>query len=116
MSLKAYQTTQRITDDPRQTEYRLFGEITAALVAAEKNNAKGGDLIGPIDWNQKLWRMLAADCLDDGNKLQPQVRANIVSLSLWVTRYSKKVMRESAPLEPLISVNRSIMEGLRGAA
>lgn len=116
MSLKAYQATQRITDDPRQTEYRLFGEITAALIEAQKKNAKGGDLVVPIDWNRQLWRMLAADCLDSGNKLPEQLRANIVSLSLWVTKYSKQVMRENAPIEPLISVNRSIMEGLRGAA
>ena len=44
------------------------------------------------------------------------MRAKIVSLSLWVTKYSKQVTREGAPLDPLIEVNRTIMQGLQGAA
>ncbi len=69
-----------------------------------------------VDWNRKLWRTLAADCLDDRNQLPQQLRANIVSLSLFVTRYSKDVTRNGAPLDPLIDINRTIMQGLQGAA
>lgn len=116
MTLKAYQNTQRIAEDPREIEYRLFGQVTHALVDAQRVGAKGGPLVEAISWNRKLWRMLAADCLDEGNRLPKEVRANIVSLSLWVTKYSKEVTRQGASLDPLISVNRSIMEGLRGAA
>ena len=116
MTLKAYQNTQRITEDPRQTEYRLFGQVTGALIDAQKKSAKGGSLVEAIDWNRRMWRTLAADCLDDRNQLPQEVRANIISLSLWVTKYSKQVTRQGAPLDPLISINRTIMEGLRGAA
>jgi len=69
-----------------------------------------------VDWNRKIWRTLAADCLDDRNKLPDGVWANIVSLSLFVTRYSKEVVRQGASLDPLIEINRSIMQGLQGAA
>ena len=44
MSLKAYQNTQRISEDPRQTEYRLFGQVTGALIDAQKTGASGGPL------------------------------------------------------------------------
>ena len=30
MTLKAYQSTQRIAENPRETEYRLFGQVTGA--------------------------------------------------------------------------------------
>jgi flagellar protein FlaF len=116
MTLQAYQNAQRISEDPRATEYRLFGQVTGALIDVRKNGAKGGPLAEAIDWNRRLWRTLAADCLDDSNKLPREVRAQIVSLSLWVTRYSKDVTRQGAPVDPLIEVNRTIMEGLRGAA
>jgi flagellar biosynthesis activator protein FlaF len=116
MTLKAYQDTQRITEDPRQTEYRLFGQITGALITAQRSGSGGGPLAEAIDWNRKLWRTLAADCLDDRNQLPQELRANIVSLSLWVTKYSKEVTRKGAPLDPLIDINRSIMQGLQGAA
>jgi len=116
MTLKAYQDTQRITEDPRQTEYRLFGQVTGALIAAQRAGTMGGPLAEAVDWNRKLWRTLAADCLDEHNQLPDGVRANIVSLSLWVTRYSKEVTRKGASLDPLIDVNRTIMQGLKGAA
>ena len=116
MTLRAYQNAQRISEDPRQTEYRLFGQVTGALINAQKVHASGGCLIETIDWNRRVWRTLAADCLDEHNQLPEGVRAQIVSLSLWVNKYSKEVTRQGAPLDPLIAVNRTIMEGLRGAA
>lgn len=116
MTIKAYQNTQRIAEDPRQTEYRLFGQVTGALITAQRAGTTGGPLAEAVDWNRKLWRTLAADCLDDRNQLPQGLRANIVSLSLWVTKYSKEVTRKGASLDPLIDVNRSIMQGLEGAA
>ena len=116
MTLQAYKNTQRITEEPRTTEYRLFGQVTGALIDVQKAGQEGGPLVDAIDWNKKLWRTLAADCMDDRNQLPQEVRAKIVSLSLWIAKYSRKVTREGASLDPLIQVNRTIMQGLRGAA
>jgi flagellar protein FlaF len=116
MSLKAYQNTQRISEDPRQTEYRLFGQVTGALIDAQQTGKRGGPLAETLDWNRTVWRALASDCLDDRNQLTREVRAHIVSLSMWVAKYSKQVSRNGAPLEPLIEINRTIMQGLQGAA
>jgi flagellar protein FlaF len=116
MSLKAYQNVQRAVEDPRATEYRLFGQVTGALIEAKTQNAVGAPLVEAIDWNRRLWRTLAADCMDDRNSLSQDVRAKIVSLSLWVSKYSRSVTREKAPLDPLIEINRTIMQGLQGSA
>jgi flagellar protein FlaF len=40
------------------------------------------------------------------------LRGQIISLAMWVARYSSEVLREGADLEPLIDVNRTMMEGL----
>ena len=116
MSLKAYKAAQAATEDPRVTEYRLFGQVTGALIDVQKAGQNGGPLVDVIDWNKKLWRTLAADCMDERNQLPQEVRAKIVSLSLWIAKYSRQVTRDGAPLEPLIEVNRTIMQGLKGAA
>ena|ERR1700742_152097 len=116
MTLQAYQNTQRITEDSRSTEYRLFGQVTGALIDVQKEGRAGPPLVDAIDWNKRLWRTLAADCMDDRNQLPQDVRAKIVSLSLWIAKYSRRVTREGASLEPLIEVNRTIMQGLKGAA
>jgi len=34
--LQAYQKTQRQSETPRDTEYRLFGQVTHALIEADK--------------------------------------------------------------------------------
>lgn len=115
MSLKAYQSVQAATEDPRVTEYRLFGQVTGALLNAREAGAVGTQLIEAIDWNRQLWRTLAADCMDDRNSLTQDVRAKIISLSLWVSKYSRSVAREKAPLDPLIEINRTIMQGLQAS-
>ena len=116
MSHQAYKNTQRVTEDPRATEYRLFGQVTGALIDVQTKGATGGPLAEVLDRNGKLWRTLAADCMDDRNQLPKEVRAKIISLSLWITKYSKQVTREGAPVTPLIEINRTIMQGLQGAA
>ena len=116
MTLQAYQNTQRITEDSRSTEYRLFGQVTGALLDVQKAGDHGSPLVEAVDWNKKLWRTLAADCMDDRNRLPQDVRAKIVSLSLWIAKYSRQVTRNGASLDPLIQVNRNMMQGLKGAA
>jgi flagellar protein FlaF len=116
MTLQAYQNIQRVVEDPRATEYRLFGQVTGALLDAKTSNAQGVPLIQAIDWNKRMWRTLAADCMDDRNALTEDLRAKIISLSLWVSKYSRRVTREKAPLDPLIEINRTVMQGLQSSA
>ena len=116
MTLQAYKNTQAATEDPRATEYRLFGQVTGALINAKSGNAQGAPLVEAVDWNKRLWRTLAADCMDNRNSLTEDVRAKIISLSLWVAKYSRSVTREKAPIDPLIEINRTIMQGLQGSA
>ena len=116
MSFQAYQQAAQKADTPRQTEYRLFGDVTRALMEAA--GAPDDDIearITALDWNRRLWRTLAADCMDDRNTLTEDVRAKIISLSLWVAKYSRSVTREKAPLDPLIEINRTIMQGLQAS-
>jgi flagellar protein FlaF len=116
MTLKTYQKAQAAADNPRSTEYRLFGQVTGALMSADRAGLKGAELADAIDWNRRMWSTLAIDCMDESNQMSRELRAQIISLSLWVTRYSSQVMQEGAPLEPLIDINRNIMQGLKSAA
>jgi len=116
MSLKTYQKAQVAVENPRKIEYRLFGQITGALMDARTAGAKGMPLIDVIDRNRRLWSVLAGDCMSDGNQLPRELRAQIVSLAIWVSKYSTDVTQKGAPLDPLIDVNRNIMQGLQSAA
>lgn len=112
MSLTAYQKAQLATEDSRSTEYRLFGLVTTALMDVAREAKGSAKLAEAVDWNRRMWNTLAADCADDNNLLPPQVRAQIISLSLWVGRYSSQVIRGRATIDPLVDINRTIMQGL----
>jgi flagellar protein FlaF len=119
MSVQAYQQATARSETPRDIEYRLFGQVTRALITAAA--ADSGDLAGrmdALDWNRRLWSVLAADCASDGNRLPQSLRANIISLSLWVNRHTSAIMRNEAEFAPLIDVNKLMMQGLepRGEA
>ena len=68
--------------------------------------------IDALDWNRRLWSALATDCSDSGQPADKPLRAQIISLSLFVGRHSSAVMRGEEDFEPLIDINRSIMQGL----
>lgn len=112
MSLDAYAKRQQATESPRETEYRLFARVTAAMIEARDKGLKGGALMESLDWNRRLWSTLALDCSQPGNQLPEQTRAQIISLSIYVSKTVSKVMRGEAHIDDLISLNRIIMEGL----
>ena len=110
MSLRSYEIAQNTTEEPRRTEYRLFAQVTKALMDAVAGGA--GDAAQAVHWNRRMWMALQADCADESNVLNDQTRAGIISLAIWVDKHSRKVLRGEAQVQPLIDVNRSIMEGL----
>ena len=113
MSLQAYKTAATRAESPREMEYRLFGQVTRALMhASTVDKSDITTRIDAIDWNRRLWSTLARDCSEPGNALPPQVRASIISLSLFVGRHSSVVMRGEDDFETLIEINKIMMQAL----
>ena len=117
MSLQAYQQASARAESPREMEYRLFGQVTRALMdastAPETDLAKRMDA---LDWNRRLWATLASDCANPDNGLPAPLRAQLISISLFVSRHSSAVMRKEEDFQPLIDINRMIMQGLAPAS
>jgi flagellar protein FlaF len=116
MSLQAYQKAAEQAEGPKQTEYRLFGLVTRALMeAAEKdeNDIKGR--MRALHWNRRLWTAIAGDCANPENLLPMELRASIISLGIWVDKHTSAVMQRQEQIQPLIDINRIIMQGLGGA-
>ena len=112
MSIKAYQRAATQAEAPRDLEYRAFGQVTAQLVRMKEEKAATAVIAVAIDANRRLWNVLAADCSVPENQLPLPLRGQIISLALWVARYSSDVVRHGADIEPLIDINRTMMQGL----
>jgi flagellar biosynthesis activator protein FlaF len=113
MSLQAYQQAVSRAESPRDTEYRLFAQVTRALLeAAGKDPRDLKGRIDALDWNRRMWSTLAADCAHPENRLPEPLRASIISLSIWVSKHTSLVIRCEDDIDPLIEINRMIMQGL----
>lgn len=113
MGLQAYRQAAQRAENPREAEYRLFGQVTRALLEAEQLDP--ADIAGrmdALDWNRRMWSALATDCSGPDNALPQGLRAQIISLSLWVNRHTSAVMRREETIEPLVEINRIMMQGL----
>ena len=116
MSIDKYKAAQATTENPRQTEYRLFADVTKALISLKnsenKNGFKGPDFYKNVDWNRRLWLALQMDLAQEDNRFHDELKSNLISISLWVDKQTRAVMKGEASLDTLISINRTIMEGL----
>ena len=113
MSLQAYQQAATRAESPRETEYRLFAQVTLALMdAAKADPSDVSARLDALDWNRRVWTVMGEDCANPANALPEATRAQIISLSLFVHRTTSQVMRREAELEVLVDLNRTMMQGL----
>ena len=114
MSLRAYQQATARGEEPRSAEYRLFGQVTRALLEAEQ--AAADDIktrIDALDWNRRLWSALASDCSAPENVLPPAVPTSHL-LSIWVRLHSIPYAPRGGDRPPFY-VTRIIMRARRSA-
>jgi len=116
MSIKAYQTNQTRADTPAQVEYRLLAEVTRRLLSIE--DVKAPKATETVYENITVWSTFASDLMMPENPLPDPLKAQLISLFLWVQRHSRQVLRGEASVAPLVDVNKAIMAGLaeQGAA
>lgn len=113
--LKAYQGAQNKNMTPREAEAMAFTKAAAMMEEAKRNPGEENLLAQALRFNQLFWTILQADISDPNNALPNELKANIMSLSIFVDRQSSKasLSRDPADLDSLISINRNLAMGLR---
>lgn len=112
MSVAAYQKANQNTETPRQTEYRAFAIFTRAMEEADREDDTMAR-IRAVANNRRLWLTLQMDLLSEENGLPDDLRGRLLSIAIWVGRYSLKAMKGEASVAPLITVNKQIMDGMK---
>ena len=106
MSVTAYKRTISHTEEPRQIERRILASVTSRLeVACEAFDSQQekperlrilADGLREILWeNQRIWLTFKADLAEAENGLSAELRAALISLSLWVETHTKGVLAGS---------------------
>jgi flagellar protein FlaF len=110
MSIDAYRRRKESAESPRELERRAFTTAIGKLIEGKEKGGRA--LIEACFLNSQLWTTLMVDLALPDNALSEPLKARLISISIWVQRYTPQVMRGTASPDPLISVNRSILEGL----
>lgn len=108
-----YKSVQTNKDDPRDLEYRLLAQVTGALLNARDNIDNAKQRVDAAKWNRDVWAALRQDLVSDNNQLPKELRASLISISLWIEKEALRVMEGSGDIDALIDVNRNIMAGLK---
>lgn len=95
-------------------EYDLFSRVTARLTDAAKTKSTNfPKLAKAVHDNRSLWTAITTDVLLPENGLPDALRAQFVSLNIFVQSHSGKILRDAASVRPLIEINLCILRGLR---
>lgn len=112
MSVNAYVRAQKVAATPRSTEYRLMSEITGEMIAARDAGLAGVKLAPALHRNRQAWGLFRTMCQAPDNALPAELRAGIISLGMWVDKYTSLVITGREAIDELIAVNRAVIGGL----
>lgn len=95
----------------RAAEAHAFNRAADLLEEASKGSPELVEQA--LKFNQLLWSLILADITEADNKLPVELKANIVSLGIFVEGQSDKFARgEKVDLSALANINRNLAEGL----
>ncbi|SCM72642.1 Flagellar FlaF family protein [uncultured Pleomorphomonas sp.] len=112
----AYQRVQT-TLGPRQLEAHLLLKAAAQLQSFKDNWSYDAEAVAEaLTLNRKLWTILGTSATEDSNPLSAELKENIGNLTVFVLKRTLEIMDDPSPekLSALITINRSLAQGLRG--
>ncbi len=116
MGARAYQRTMESIADPKASEAKVISAVTSGIERHAGEGRHSGALKDYLVKNQKLWVALRSDLASSDNPLPTDLKARLVSLSLWVDRQISAFLAGDGGIEEIVAVNRSVVAGLSGQA
>lgn len=113
--IAAYQQQQKRNLSPREIEAMAFTKAALLLEEAKGKTDSLEEFSKALRFNHLLWTIIQADLTEPANQLPPEIKANVMSLSIFVDKQTTKAMRSGVPkdLDILITINRNLAAGLR---
>lgn len=106
-----------LEDTPRQARERERAAIERAVELLGEAEAKGRrsrEAVDALLYLRRLWSVLIQDLASTENDLPETLRADLISIGLWVMREADLIrLEQSDNFSGLIEIMKSIGEGLR---
>lgn len=125
MSISVYKKTITSTPNPAEIERRILASAACELEqhaeafdqaesANDRMQVLSGGLRDALWENQRIWMTFAKLLKSPSSELPEALRADLISLSIFVTNTTSAVLGGKGSVAPLVALNRSMIEGLTG--
>ncbi len=100
--------------DAKDRERQLLSRSILLLTQAHKAGSGSMEAIEALSFTNRLWTTLIADLGNPDNALPKELRANLISVGLWLLRETEEVRQgRSQNFEGLIEVSQIIRDGIQ---
>jgi flagellar protein FlaF len=98
--------------DARRRERDAFDQVIGMLVTAQEKGAGSREGVEAVYALRKLWTVLMEDLASNDNALPDGLRANLISIGIWMLREAAAMGKEP-DFEAMIAINTMIRDGLK---
>ena len=104
--------------DKREMDAAAFSQAASVLDQARQNLDDRDLRERALKYNQLLWSIIQADVTGKDNTLSDSLKANLMSLSIFVDRQTSKALTDPTEeiFDSMININLNISEGLMEGA
>jgi flagellar protein FlaF len=100
--------------DARDRERQLLSRSIDMLIKASVAGANSNEAIAALNFTNRVWTSLMDDLGNPENALPKELRANLISIGLWLLRESEDIRQgRSESFEGLIEVSQIIRDGIQ---
>jgi flagellar protein FlaF len=100
--------------DARDRERQLLDRSILLLSEAQGAGPASKEAIEALHFTNRLWTTIIEDLGSEDNALSSELRANLISIGLWVLREAEEVRKgRSDNFEGLIEVSQIIRDGIK---
>ena len=100
--------------DAKDRERQALDRCIELLGAARETSGYAREAIEAIYYTRRVWIRLVEDLQNPENQLEDQVRANLISIAIWILKECDRIRkRESNNFQGIIDVTTIIRDGLK---
>ncbi|MCB1452202.1 MAG: flagellar biosynthesis regulator FlaF [Rhizobiaceae bacterium] len=100
--------------DARDRERQLLTRSIELLAKAMEAGPKSPDRVEALHFVNRIWTAFLEDLGSDENELPQELRANLISIGLWMLREAEAVRQgRSQNYEGMIEVSQIIRDGIQ---
>lgn len=113
--VRAYEQSQKSNMSPRDVEATALTKAAVMMEEAKSNSNDKDGYKKAVRFNHLLWTIIQADIAETENQLPDPIKANIMSLSIFVDKQTTKALQKEnhGLLQSMIDINKNLAAGLR---